>query len=148
MKRIVFLCHGNICRSPAAEMICKALLDKHGLSNRFSVSSYALTMEEIGNPIYPPMRRALEKAKIPLQPHYAQRFTPSVYDEADYIFYMDKENAALLRFHFSDPKGIIEPISLYTENIDEIEDPWYTGRYEKVVQELRICIEDILERLL
>ena len=105
-------------------------------------------MEEIGNPIYPPMRRALEKAKIPLQPHYAQRFTSSIYDEADHIFYMDMENAALLRFHFSDPKGIIKPISLYTKSIDEIEDPWYTGRYEKVVQELRICIEDILERLL
>lgn len=92
MKKIIFVCHGNICRSPAGEYICKYLVKKFGRENEFSICSRAVSYEEIGNDIYPPMKRELIKNNIPLDRHMAKRITMEDYNHADYIFYMDNSN--------------------------------------------------------
>ena len=140
MKKIIFVCHGNICRSVAAEYIMKKL------SKDYLVCSRATSFEEIGNDIYPPMKKVLRDHNIPFDRHYASRINYQDYSEADYIFYMDDENKYSLIRMFGDSKKIL-PIYNYSEGIDEIEDPWYTGRYELVYQQIYTCITDILKNL-
>ena len=140
MKKIIFVCHGNICRSVVAEYIMKKL------SKDYLVCSRATSFEEIGNDIYPPMKRVLVSHNIPFDRHYASRINYQDYSEADYIFYMDDENKYSLIRMFGDSKKIL-PIYNYSEGIDEIEDPWYTGRYELVYQQIYTCITDILKNL-
>ena len=139
-KKIIFVCHGNICRSVAAEYIMK------NMTNDFDICSRATSFEEIGNDIYPPMKRELEFNNVPLERHHAQRIDFSDYEQADYIFYMDDENASFLyRMFGSDDK--IKPIYEWTPSIREIEDPWYTGRFNVVVSQITQCIQDILNNL-
>ena len=140
MKKIVFVCHGNICRSVAAEYIMKSM------SNQYVVISRATSFEEIGNDIYPPMKRELLSNNIPFERHYARRIDRDDYMSADYIFYMDEENYSFLyRMFGNDPK--IKPIYEWTPSITEIEDPWYTGRFNVVVQQITECIKDILKSI-
>ena len=92
MKTIIFVCHGSICRSPAAAFIAKKYLKEIGRDSEFNILIRATSSEEIGNDVYPPMRRELIRRGIPLYPHAAQRIRQSDYDKADYIFFMDDEN--------------------------------------------------------
>ena len=115
--------------------------------NDFKVYSRALTYEEIGSDIYPPMKRELIKNDIPFERHYAEIISKEDYEEADYIFYMDEENKWLINRLLKDYKNIARPVFVYTPSIREIEDPWYTGRFNKVVEQLKICIEDILKNI-
>ena len=138
--KILFVCHGSICRSPAAEMIFKSLSDKH------EVFSRALTHEEIGNDIYPPMKRELTRQGIPFSRHYATYISLNDFETSDYIFYMDVENKYMLESRFGKSEKI-QPIFKFTPSIDEVEDPWYTGRYEKVVNQITTCIKDILKNI-
>lgn len=140
MKKIIFICHGNICRSPAAEYIMKHL------SKEYDVCSKATSYEEIGNDIYPPMKRVLNQHNIPFDRHYASRITNKDFLEADYIFYMDEENHYSLIRMFGNSNKIL-PIYQYTSSINEIEDPWYTGRYELVFAQIYQCIKDILNNI-
>ena len=142
---IVFVCHGNICRSVAAEFICKQMIEKRGPS--FSICSRATSREEIGNDIYPPMKRALSRAGIPFAAHRATQISQSDYEKADHIYYMDNMNRRYLDYLINDYKHIVEPIFAYTPSINEIEDPWYTDRFDKVVSQLSLCISDILDNL-
>ena len=140
MKKIIFVCHGNICRSPAAEYIMKKL------SSDFIVISRATSYEEIGNDIYPPMKRELIKNNIPFDRHYASRITYEDYIDADYIFYMDDENYYSLMNRFGSSDKIL-PIYKYTPSINEIEDPWYTGRFDVVFRQIKECLIDILHNI-
>ena len=92
MKTIIFVCHGSICRSPAAAFMARKYLKELVREDEFKVLIRATSSEEIGNDVYPPMRRELIRRGIPLYPHAAQRIKQSDYDNADYIFYMDFEN--------------------------------------------------------
>ena len=140
MKKIVFVCHGNICRSVAAEYIMKSM------SDQYIVISRATSFEEIGNDIYPPMKRELLSNNIPFERHYARRMDKDDYMSADYIFYMDEENYSFLyRMFGNDPK--IKPIYEWTPSITEIEDPWYTGRFNVVVRQITECIKNILKNI-
>ena len=140
MKKIVFVCHGNICRSVAAEYIMKSM------ANQYEVISRATSFEEIGNDIYPPMKRELLNNGIPFNRHYARRIDRDDYASADYVFYMDDENYHFLyRMFGDDPK--IKPIYEWTPSITEIEDPWYTGRFNVVVNQITQCVKDILENI-
>ena len=141
MEKIIFVCHGNICRSVAAEYIMKKL------SNNYIVSSRATSLEEIGNDIYPPMKRELMRNNIPFDRHYAQRISYEDYEEADYIFYMDDENLYYLNHMFPNSNKI-HPIYQYTPSINEIEDPWYTGNFSKVVSQITQCIKDIIKNII
>ena len=141
MEKIIFVCHGSICRSPAAEFIASSL------SNDYIFLSRATSYEEIGNDIYPPMKRELLSRNIPIREHYAKRITEQDYKEAKYIFYMDEENAYTLHHLFGNSEKI-KPIYCCSKSINEIEDPWYTGNYKKVVDQITTCIKDLLESLL
>lgn len=147
MKTIIFVCHGNICRSVAAEYIMKNLLIKYHLEDRFNVISRATSTEEIGNDIYPPMKRALYNKEIPFYQHKAKQITTLDYENADMIFYMDSYNKRNLDYMLDDYKNIIKPITMYTSSLSIIDDPWYTGQFDEVVEQLTMCIEDIIPHL-
>ena len=140
MKNIIFVCHGNICRSPAAEYIMKYL------SKNYKVCSRATSFEEIGNDIYPPMKRELSRHEIPYVRHYATRITKEDYDKADYIFYMDDENYYYLNKMFGESNKIL-PIYKFTPNINEIEDPWYSDRFDLVFNQIYQCIQNIIKNI-
>jgi len=144
MKTVIFVCHGNICRSPAAEYIMKYLLTRYSIDDQFIVFSRATSREEIGNDIYPPMQMALDEYNIPYDRHYATQITQEDYDKADYIFYMDENNRKWLSFIINDKRDIVKPITFYSQNISSIEDPWYYGQFDDVVDQIYRCVEDII----
>ena len=147
MKTVIFVCHGNICRSVAAEYIMKNLLIKYHLEDRFFVYSRATSTEEIGNDIYPPMKRALYNKEIPFYNHHARQISQADYDKADYIYYMDEYNKRNLSFLVNDYKHIIFPITMYNDELSIIDDPWYTGQFDEVVNQLTDCIENIITKI-
>jgi len=147
MKTIIFVCHGSICRSPAAAFIATNYLKEIGRASEFNILVRATSSEEIGNGVYPPMRNELYKRGIPLLPHHAQRIRQIDYENADYIFCMDDENYYSLLRQLDNHKNIIYRINKWTPSIYEIEDPWYTGRYEKVCDEITDCIKDIFKNI-
>ena len=147
MKTIIFVCHGSICRSPAAAFIAKQYLKEINRDKEFNVLIRATSSEEIGNDVYPPMKRELARRGIQMYPHAASRIRQVDYENADYIFCMDDENFYSLFRQLDNHKGIIYRINKYTPSIYEIEDPWYTGRYEKVCDEITDCIHDIFKNI-
>ena len=147
MKTIIFVCHGSICRSPAAAFIAKQYLKEIGRDNEFNIIIRATSSEEIGNDVYPPMKRELFRRGIKMYPHAALRIRQTDYDNADYIFYMDYENQYSLLRQIDDYKSILAPINKWTNSITEIEDPWYTGRYQLVCDEITECIKDIFKHI-
>ena len=148
MKTIIFICHGNICRSPAAEWIMKYLLQKYNLEEDFFVLSRATSLEEIGNDIYPPMKRALYHKQIPFFEHHAKRITLDELEKADYIFYMDSLNKSYMERLFGFLPEKCQIITKYSENIGFIDDPWYTGQFDEVVEQITDCCENIIKKLL
>ena len=118
---------------------------KH-LSNKFDVCSRATSLEEIGNDIYPPMKRELFLNNIPIDKHSAKRIDDTDISNADYIFYMDNENLYSLMRMFGHIDKVL-PIYKWTSSINEIEDPWYTGRYHLVVSQITECVKDILDNI-
>ena len=148
VKKIIFVCHGNICRSPVAELLFNELIKGTELENKYIGESYALSSEEEGNDIYPPMRRIIEKEGYLNYHHYASKITSKSFLEAEMIFYMDEENKSLIeRFY---PLYLVKChlISEYRSGINEIEDPWYTNRFEKVYEEIKKSVEGIITSLL
>ena len=148
MKNIIFVCHGNICRSPAAEWIMKHLLLKYKLEEDFFVISRATSLEEIGNDIYPPMKRALYNKEIPFYQHHAKRITLEELNNADYIFYMDNLNKSYLERLFGPLPSKCQIITKYSDSVSIIDDPWYTGDFDNVVDQIEECCENIITRLL
>lgn len=147
MKTIIFVCHGNICRSPAAEWIFKYLLKRFHLEDQYIVYSRSTSLEEIGNDIYPPMKRALDRQNIPYEKHKATQITMKDYEKADYIFYMDGNNLRNLNNMLFDKDKKFHILSKFTQNLGYIEDPWYSGEYDIVVNEIYECCESILKNL-
>ena len=147
MKNIIFICHGNICRSPAAEFIAKDYLKNHHRESEFNIISQAVSLEEIGNDIYPPMKNELRKQSVPFSYHASSLITQKDYEWADYVFYMDSSNLKRLHYYIQDTKNTLFPIYFYTKDVSEIEDPWYTGRYELVVKQIKKCIKDIFDNI-
>ena len=141
---IIFICHGNICRSPVGEILLKnKLIDNH--IEGINVFSRATSFEEIGNDIYPPMKRVLDSHGDHYERHYASRITREEFEAADYIFYMDSNNLSnLIRMFGNSSKYHL--ISEYDDGID-IEDPWYTDRFEYVYSRIKKCIESIYKKV-
>lgn len=146
MKKIIFICHGSICRSPAAEFIAKNYLKNINRDKEFKITSRAISLEEIGNDIYPPMKQVLDYLEIPYNKHSASFLRKKDIEECDYLFYMDASNYRLLTSFFGE-NSKFKPIFEYSKEFKEIEDPWYTGRYEKVVYQISKCIEDIFKNI-
>ena len=137
--KIIFLCHGNICRSPMAEYLFKDLARKAGRGDEFSVGSAAVSYEEEGNPMYPPAKRKLHEKGIPFGEHHAHRITREEWDEADIVVVMDGSNRRILEriMGESDP-GKVRLLLSYAGKSRDVADPWYTGDFE-------IAYNDILE---
>ncbi len=124
MIKILFVCHGNICRSPMGKFILQDMVKKAGLGDRFEIDSAAVSREEIGNDIYPPARRELKKHGIFCEGHAARQVTMADYRKFDRIYYMDRSNARYLsRMLPPDPEKIRPLLSR------DVADPWYTGDF-------------------
>ena len=149
LTRILFICHGNICRSPAAEMVLRHLAEEAGLAGRLEIASAAATSEEIGNDVYPPMKRALAARGIPCHPHAARRVTREEYTRWDHIVCMDEENLRDMRRLFAgDPEGRCSYLMAWAGEPDaEIEDPWYTRRFDHVLSQIEHGCRGLLAAL-
>ena len=130
-KRILFVCHGNICRSPMAEFIMKKLVADAGLSEMFEIASSATSTEEIGNPVYPPARRKLAEHGIACDGKTARQLTRRDYDYYDLLIGMDRYNIRNMeRMCGGDPDDKIHMLMEYAGNArQDVADPWYTGDF-------------------
>ena len=126
----------------------KYLLHRYSLEGDFFVLSRATSLEEIGNDIYPPMKRALYNKEIPFFEHHAKRITKEELDKADYVFYMDELNKRYMERLFGNLPEKCQIITKYSQNISFIDDPWYTGQFDEVVEQISECCEDIITHLL
>ncbi len=142
MHKILFVCHGNICRSPMAEFVMKDLVAKARRSGEFRIASAAVSREEIGNPVYPPARRELAKHGIRCDGHAAHQITRSELDEYDRIYYMDASNARNLRRLFGN--GAEKCQRLLPR---DVADPWYSGNFEQTWADILEGCQKILEEL-
>ncbi len=148
MKSILFVCHGNICRSPMAEFIMKALLKEAGLSASFHVASCATSREEIGNPVYPPARRKLAEHGISCQGKTARQMTKQDYEDFDYILAMDRHNLRnMAPFVGDDPLSKVSLLMDHTGCPGDVADPWYTGDFETTWQDVLAGCRGLLERI-
>ena len=138
MMRILFVCHGNICRSPMAEFIMKALVRARGLEGMYHIESAAVSSEETGNPIYPPAKRCLSQHGVRFdEGKRARKVTPADYGRFDRIICMDAWNLRLIRRIIpEDPEGKIHLLMSYTGSGRDVADPWYTGDFETTFQDL------------
>ena len=142
MKRILFVCHGNICRSPMAEYVMKYLVEQAGLTNQYMIASAATSTEEIGNPVYPPARRKLAEHGIRCDGHAARQMTRADYSRFDLLIGMDQWNLRNMeRICGGDPEGKIRPL-LYNK---DVADPWYTGDFEATWQDVIKGCQAILD---
>ena len=147
MKTIIFVCHGNICRSIAAECIAKYIIKQRNIEDKFHILSRACSTEEIGSPIYAPMKRELTSRGIEVVGHYAEMLSVKDYRQADVIFYMDKSNKKYISKIINDESNKIKPITIYESEEFEVEDPWYSQNYSKVCNELIVYINHIIDKL-
>ena len=142
MKKILFVCHGNICRSPMAEYVMKYLVEQAQLTDQFLIESAATSTEEIGNPVYPPARRKLAEHGISCQGHAARQMTRADYQRYDLLIGMDSANLRnMTRIAGGDPEGKIRPL-LYDK---DVADPWYTGNFEATWQDVLRGCQALLE---
>ena len=149
--RIMFVCHGNICRSPMAEFVLKDMVKRRGVADSFYIQSAATSTEEIwgdvGNPVYPPAKAELLKHGITCEGKRAVQLKRSDYDKYDFIIGMDTQNIKnLMRILGSDPEGKVRKLKDYTVGGD-VADPWYSGNFEVTYRDIYDGCEAILSDL-
>ena len=142
MHKILFVCHGNICRSPMAEFLLKDMVKKAGRTTEFEIDSVAVSREEEGNPVYPPARRELEKRGISCGHHAARRITEEELAYFDHIYYMDASNARYLQRLFGEKAEKCKPLLSR-----DVADPYYYGGFEQTYGDIEEGCRRILEEL-
>ena len=142
MHKILFVCHGNICRSPMAEFVLKDLVRKAGKAQEFEIASVAVSREELGNPIYPPAQRELNRHGIPFDRRAARQITQGDLDHYDHIYYMDRSNAGYLRRMFVSQAEKCRPLLSH-----DVADPWYTRDFSQTWADILEGCQRILEEL-
>ena len=140
MKKILFVCHGNICRSPMAEFVMKDMVAKAGRSGDFFIASAAVSREELGNPVYPPARRELAKHGIACAGHAAHQISRQELDDFHLIYYMDSSNGRYLHRLFGDDAAKCRPLLSR-----DVADPWYTGDFAQTYSDIVEGCRQILE---
>lgn len=152
MIRIMFVCHGNICRSPMAEFIFKDMVEKQGISDEFFIASAATSTEEIwdgvGNPVYPPAKKELAKHGLSCFNKRAVQLQKSDYEKYDYFIGMDLANIYGMRRIFgSDPENKISKLLDHTPRSGDIADPWYSRRFDIAYNDICEGCEALLKKL-
>jgi len=145
---ILFVCHGNICRSPMAEFIMKDLVKKQGLADFFYIESAATSTEEIGNSVYPPAKRKLAEHNISCKGKVARQMTAADYDRFDLIIGMDDWNIRNInRICGGDPEGKIHKLMTFAGSEKEVADPWYTGNFDATWRDVLAGCTALLQEL-
>lgn len=138
MTKILFVCLGNICRSPMAEFVMKDMVRRAGLEHRFHIESAATSDEEYGNPVYPPVRRLLARHGIDCSGKTARQLTRADYDRYDYIIGMEESNLrGMYRICGGDPAGKMSLLLAHAGRSGGIADPWYTGNFDATWQDVQ-----------
>ena len=148
MVKILFVCHGNICRSPMAEFLMKELVQKAGRDVEFEIASAATSDEEIGNLVYPPIRELLSKRGISCKGKTARQLRKDDYERYDYFIGMDSSNRRnMLRLFDGDPKGKVALLLDYTDHPRDVADPWYTRNFAQAEKDIEEGCKAFLETL-
>jgi len=148
MKKILFICHGNICRSPMAEYVFKDMVSRAGLSDSFHIASAATSAEEIGNRIYPPAGRKLREHGIDAAAHRARQLRREEYDKWDYLIAMENIHVRRMTALFrGDPEGKITRLLDYTDRPGDIDDPWYSDDFDTAWREIERGCRALFEKL-
>ena len=152
MIKVLFVCHGNICRSPIAEFVMKDMVTKRSIADKFYIASAATSTEEIwngiGNPVYPPAKRELAKHGISCEGKRAVQITRADYGKYDYILGMEQRNIRnILRIVGKDPEGKVKRLLDYSDDPRDIADPWYTGNFESTYRDVLEGCEGFLAYL-
>lgn len=153
MIRVMFVCHGNICRSPMAEFIFRDLAQRRGVGELFTAASSATSTEEIrggrGNPVYPPAKRELERHGLDCGGKRAVQLRESDYGKYDLFVGMDTENIrGMLRILGGDPGGKVHRLMDYTGHGRDVSDPWYSGRFDVAYRDIYEGCEALLDSLI
>ncbi len=153
MIKVLFVCHGNICRSPMAEFVMKDMLEKLGREYEFEVASAATSTEEIwngiGNPVYPPVKKLLAKHGISCEGKRARQMTRADYEYYDLLIGMDNFNIRnMLRITGGDPDGKIKMLMDFTGRPGEVDDPWYSGDFSKTWRDVCEGCEGIIAKFI
>lgn len=147
-KKILFVCHGNICRSPMAEFVMKHLVSEAGLADSFYIESAATSTEEIGNGVYPPARQKLAEHGISCKGKTARQMTRADYQRFDLLIGMDSWNIRNMeRICGGDPENKIHLLMDYTERPADVADPWYTGNFEATWRDVLVGCQRLLDYL-
>ena len=149
MTRILFICHGNICRSPMAEFVCRDMVEKLGRDGEFFIASAATSTEEIGSPVHPGTRRKLEELGIACSGKRAVQARREDYDRYDYLIVMDGLNLRNLRRIIpEDPGEKIHRLLDFTGRGGDIADPWYTGNFDDTLRDIQEGCRGLLQHIL
>ena len=148
MKEVMFVCHGNICRSPMAEFVMRDMVKKRGLESEFVIASSATSTEEIGNDIHRGTRAVLTKYSVPFSPRKAVQVTRRDYERYDLFVCMDSANVRNLgRIFGADPENKIKKLLDFTSRGGDVADPWYTGNFEETWRDVNEGCAALLEEL-
>ena len=146
MTKILFICHGNICRSTMAQYVFEDMVKKAGLADRFEIDSAATSREEIGNGVHQGTRRKLAEMGIPCGNHRARQVTKADYRHFDYLLIMDENNRRnFMRIIGSDPEGKVHRLLDFSKNPRDIADPWYTGNFDVTYDDIAEGCKDVLD---
>ncbi len=147
MTKIMFVCLGNICRSPMAECVMSKMIKQRGLDGQIEVASSATSFEEVGNPIYPPAQRKLRSEGVEVLPHRAVRLTPKDAREFDYIVGMEQRNVRAIKQIVGEQDNVFRLLD-FSSNPRDIADPWWTGNfdvtYDDIVEGCKCLLDYIL----
>ncbi len=149
MIKILFICHGNICRSTMAEYMMKDLVKNRGMESEFYIDSAATSREEIGNPVHYGTRQKLREVGIPCGDHRARQMTKEDYEKFDYLIGMDSANIRNMhRILGADPEGKVHKLLEFTERARDIADPWYTGNFDVTYEDIKEGLEGLFLHLM
>ena len=148
MIKVLFICHGNICRSPMAEFVFRNMVRERGLADQFEIASSATSREEIGNPVHPGTKRKLREFGIHTDGKYAVQLTKADYNNYDYLLAMEQRNIInAMRILGSDPEAKVARLLDYSAKPRDIADPWYTGNFDVTYNDIYEGCEALLEHI-